>query len=50
MDKYRITLTLEERTELEQLVSVGKSAARKLTHARILLLADAKHWEAYSDA
>lgn len=50
MDKYRITLTLEERTELERLVSVGKSAARKLTHARILLLADEQHGEACSDA
>src|SRR5438128_2654932 len=40
MDKYRVTLTAEERDELEHLVSVGKGAARKLTHARILLLAD----------
>jgi len=41
MDKYRISLTAEERAALAQLVSVGKTAARKLTHARILLLADA---------
>ena len=40
MEKYRVALTGEERAELEQLVSVGKAAARKLTHARILLLAD----------
>jgi Homeodomain-like domain len=40
MDKYRVTLTAEERADLEQLVSAGKAAARKLTHARILLLAD----------
>ena len=40
MEKYRVTLTAEERVELEQLVSTGKGAARKLTHARILLLAD----------
>src|SRR5438270_119824 len=40
MDKYRVTLTAEERADLGQLVSVGKAAARKLTHARILLLAD----------
>jgi homeodomain-containing protein len=40
MDKYRVTLTAEERTELEQLVSRGQAAARKLIHARILLLAD----------
>jgi hypothetical protein len=40
MEKYRVALTPEERAELEHLVSVGKAAARKLTHARILLLAD----------
>ena len=33
-------MTAEERADLEQLVSTGKAAARKLTHARILLLAD----------
>src|SRR5215813_723343 len=40
MDKYRVTLTAEERADLEQMVSCGKAAARKLTNARILLLAD----------
>src|SRR3954451_2163934 len=40
MEKYRVSLTAEERAGLEHLVSVGKAAARKLTHARILLLAD----------
>jgi DNA-binding transcriptional LysR family regulator len=40
MDKYCVTLTAEERADLQQLVSAGKTAARKLTHARILLLAD----------
>jgi hypothetical protein len=40
MDKYRVTLAADERGALEQLVSTGKAAARKLTHARILLLAD----------
>lgn len=40
MDKYRITLAPEERLGLEKLVSTGKGAARKLAHARILLLAD----------
>ena len=40
MAKYKVTLTAEERAGLEQLVAVGKAAARKLTHARILLLAD----------
>jgi hypothetical protein len=34
MDQYRVTLTAEERVELERLVSSGKAAARKLTHAR----------------
>jgi hypothetical protein len=40
MTKYRVALTTEERAGLERLVAVGKAAARKLTHARILLLAD----------
>jgi DNA-binding transcriptional LysR family regulator len=40
MDKYRVSLTPEERNELKLLVTAGKAAARKLTHARILLLAD----------
>jgi hypothetical protein len=40
MDKYRVTLATEELAESEQLVSRGKAAARKLIHARILLLAD----------
>ena len=38
--KYRVTLTPEERSELERMVGSGKSAARKLNHARILLKAD----------
>jgi len=40
MEKYRVALTTEERIGLERLVSTGKGAARKLCHARILLLAD----------
>jgi hypothetical protein len=48
MDKYRVTLTAEERIVLQRLVSTGKAAARKLTHARILLLADI-HGESLSD-
>jgi transposase len=40
MDKYRVTLTPDERADLEHLVSVGKGAARRLTHARILLVAN----------
>ena len=45
---YVVTLTDEERRSLRALVSSGKGAARKLTHARILLKADASaggpHW------
>jgi len=41
---------MKERLELEQLVSVGQAAARKLTHARILLLADERLGEAYAEA
>jgi transposase len=39
--KYVVTLTAQEREELTRLVSVGRAAARKLTHARILLMTDA---------
>jgi len=39
--KYKVTLTDEERTELEGLISAGRAAARKLCRARILLKADA---------
>jgi len=39
--KYIVTLTKQEREELMHMLSVGKSAARKLTHARVLLKADA---------
>ena len=38
--RYRVTLTAEERTELEGMLHKGKAAATKLTHARILLKAD----------
>jgi hypothetical protein len=40
MDSYRVTRTPEERTDLERLIAAGKGAARRLSHARILLLAD----------
>lgn len=49
MDKYRVTLSSGERADLEQMVSRGKAAARKLTHARILLLADDSLGEEHSD-
>src|SRR4051794_14910307 len=38
--KYRVTLTPEERAELEAMISRGKADARKLAHARIPLQAD----------
>ena len=40
MKRYRVKLTSEERTQLTELLSKGKAAARTLTHARILLKAD----------
>jgi len=39
--KYRVTLTEEERQDLEGLVNKGKAAARTITRARVLLKADA---------
>ncbi len=39
--KYIVTLMDEERRMLQEMLSRGKAAARKLTHARILLKADA---------
>jgi len=41
MKKYKVTLTAEERQHLSALIAVGKAAAMKLAHARILLKADA---------
>lgn len=38
--RYRVTLTEDERQELQAMVSAGTAAARKLVRARILLLAD----------
>src|SRR5262245_8748699 len=49
MEKFRVALEIEERAALEELVSRGKAASRKLTHARILLLADASHGEVHTD-
>ena len=39
--KYRVTLTADERRQLQDLIASGKAAAKKLAHARILLKADA---------
>jgi hypothetical protein len=41
MKKYTVTLILEERQQLHDLIAAGKAAAKKLAHARILLKADA---------
>ena len=38
---YRVTLTAEERQDLEALIHKGKAAARTITRARVLLKADA---------
>ncbi len=39
--RYRITLTEEERGQLEAMTRSGKAAAAKFVHARALLLCDA---------
>ena len=38
--RYRIRLTTDEQQELNALVSRGRAAAYKQTHARILLMSD----------
>jgi transposase len=43
MEKHRVKLTDEERETLNGLLQKGKAAARRLAHARILLLADEGH-------
>lgn len=39
--RYRVTLTKEERDELEQLSKIGRKSALKVLYARTLLLVDA---------
>jgi transposase len=41
MKRYKVTLEAQERQHLHDLIAAGTAAARKLTHARILLKADA---------
>ena len=41
MKKYKVTLTAAERQQLQGLITTGKAAAKKLSHARVLLKADA---------
>ena len=49
--RYVVRLEMEERALLERLVSVGKGAAAKLTHARVVLQADqAAAGPAWTDA
>ena len=38
--RYRVSLSVEEQQELKGLVSRGRTAAYKQTHARIMLLSD----------
>ena len=41
MKRYKVTLTTEERGQLQDLIAAGKAAAQKLARARVLLKADA---------
>src|SRR6476620_1398037 len=41
--RYIVSLTNEERQKLEQITKIGKTAASKINHARILLKADINH-------
>jgi len=41
LPRYRVTLTKEERKELESMTRRGKTHARRFIHARALLLCDA---------
>ena len=51
MKKYIVELTAQQREELSHMISTGKTAARELTHARILLKADqGPHGPGYSDS
>jgi hypothetical protein len=38
--RYRITLELEERRSLEELLAKGNADVRRLKHAQILLMSD----------
>lgn len=50
MKRYIVKLSQEERTKLESLISKGSGAAKRLTHARILLKADSGEWgEGWTD-
>jgi transposase len=50
MKRYVVELSAEEQEELTKLVSKGKAAARKITHARVLLQAnESKNGPAWTD-
>lgn len=50
MKKYKITLTQEERKELDIIINKGHASARKRIHAQILLRADeAKGQDGWKD-
>jgi transposase len=50
MEKYVVELTRQEQKELTELVSKGKAAARRITHARVLLQANqSKDGPAWTD-
>jgi transposase len=38
--RYRVTLTVDERQQLQQRLAAGRAAARSLMHARVLLKTD----------
>ena len=41
MKRYKVTLTTEERSHLQDLIAAGTAAAQRLARARVLLKADA---------
>src|SRR4051812_43773838 len=41
MKRYKVTFDIDKRQDLYGFIAAGKAAARELTHARILLKADA---------
>ena len=50
MKKYIVELTIEERKQLEKLVSCGKVEGYKIQHAQVLFKADqGKHGRAWKD-
>ena len=43
--KFKVYLSAEQRQRLEALTRTGQAAAKKISHARILLMADEEHAE-----